>query len=127
MLVATFTSNTRKDKSPQAAVKRSAIWYTPSDGTAVRAELATGPVGAQWIEWTAHKVVTAVTVIAVGDTGAPPDTATTAARQLIVKVTPHGQRGWNSMPDYYICFVRLVRSTPGPWDVSNLQTDPLQP
>lgn len=53
------------------------------------------------------------------DTSAPPDTAAaaTAARQLGVVVTPHGAGGWTSTPNYYICFVRLVRSgsrPPGP-------------
>jgi hypothetical protein len=127
MLVTTFTSNTTKDETPQAAVARSEIWYTPAGAAAVRSGLATGPVGAQWIEWTAHKVVTTVAVTVASDTDAPPDTATTAARQLTVTVTPHGASGWTSAPDYYICFVRLVRSGSGPWQVSSLETDPYTP
>jgi hypothetical protein len=127
MLRTTFTNNTTKDSSPQDAVARSEIWYTPPGAAAVQVGLATGPVGDQWIVWTAHQVVTTVAVSVSQDTDAPPDTATAAARQITVTVIPHGANGWTSTPDYYICFVRLVRSGAGPWEVSSLETDPYTP
>jgi len=124
MIEATFTSNTTKDKTPQDATRRSAIWYTPTAAAQLLAQQPTGPVGAQWLAWTAHKAVTAVAVTPNSDPGAPQDTPTVAYRQYAVQVTPHGAGGWTTPPDLYVCFVTLTRTDPSaPWQVATLQTD----
>lgn len=120
MVTAAFTSSTRTDTRPFDATRRALIWYTPTAVAKVRAEAPTGPVGAEWITWTAHKVTTAVQVGISHDAGAPADTPTGADRQLQVRVTPRGADGWTSAPEVYQCFVTLTRVGAGPWQVADL-------
>lgn len=123
MLDAAFSSDTTADATPFAAVRRSLTWYKPAAAARVLASAPTGPVGAEWITWTAHKATTTVVVQTNTDPGAPADTATSADRQFNVIVTPHGEDGWTTAPDQYQCFVTLTRTSPtGPWQVANLQT-----
>lgn len=123
MLKATFTYNTSTDKTPQAGVVRSAIWYTPTARAKLLAAAPQGSPGAQWITWTEHHATTTVALALAPDAGAPPDTATAAYRQFAVTVTPHGQAGWTGTPDTYACFVTLTRTSPSsPWQVASLET-----
>jgi hypothetical protein len=123
MLKANFTSNTTTDTSPFNAMERGLIWDTPPEAAAVRASAPTGSPGAEWTIWARHQVTTTVSVRLDQDSGAPQDTATTAYRQYAVQVTPHGRDGWTAAPDLYACFVTLVRTGGGPWQVSSLETD----
>lgn len=122
MLEANFTSNTTIDTTPFDATRRALAWYAPAAAAKVLAEAPTGPVGAEWITWTDHKVVTHATVQVNTDPGAPPDTATTADRQFNVLVAPHGADGWSAPTDQYQCFVTLGRAdASSPWQVTDLQ------
>lgn len=116
-----FTSNARTDTGPFDATRRALIWYTPVAAGKVLAAAPTGPVGAEWLTWTAHQVATTVGVSIDHDAGAPPDTAVAADRQLQVSVTPHGAGGYTTRPDVYQCFVTLTRTGGGPWQVAGLE------
>lgn len=122
MLDSTFSYNTNLDKSPQAALERSAVWYTPSAAKKLAAAGPQGSPGKQWTTWSQHHVITTVTVSAAPDSGAPPETSTSAYRQFAVTVTPHGSNGWTAPPELYACFVTLTNTSVG-WQVASLDTD----
>lgn len=121
-ITANWTSNTVVDHGPFDATLRSLVWYTPAAAAKVRASAPTGPPGATWDTWAAHRATTTVAVQLNHDPGAPADTATAAYRQFNVTVTPHGNDGWTSTPENYQVFVTLTRTSPGaPWQVASFE------
>jgi hypothetical protein len=126
--LATYTFHTATQASANPATARSTRWCTPSLKAKMLADLPQGSPGGQWMEWRAHKAVTAVAVRWAPDSGAPPETPTAAYESYGVTVTPRGEHGWTGAPDYYVLWVTLTRSGPkGPWEVANFEVQPWLP
>ena len=118
-ITANWTSNTTTDAGPFVATLRSLIWFAPAAAAKVRSHPPTGPAGAQWSTWAAHRATTTVATVLDPDAGAPPDTPTAAYRSFEVTVTAHGQAGWTAPASHYQCFVTLTRtSASAPWQVA---------
>ncbi len=127
-LRASYTFDTGTQASTNPATVRSTIWCTPSLRARMLAELPHGSPGGQWIDWTAHKAVTAVAVDWAPESGAPPDTTDAAQESYDVTVTPHGEHGWTGEPDYYVWWVTLSRTGPKtPWEVASFEVQPWFP
>jgi hypothetical protein len=115
-------SDTALDSQPETTTQRAARagWFTPAFAKAnLNAGTLPGPPGAQWNSWTAHRAYLRVTGI-LGSDDHPPDTATTAARQVIVTLTPIGRDGWRGAPITQVEAVRL-NLLAGAWRIDDVQ------
>lgn len=105
-----WTYDTTIDTSPYGASVRAAPFLVPSYAAQIKAAPPVAAPGADWNLWSAHRAYTVVSLTAESDSGAPPDTDTTAYRQLGVTITPTGRDGWRGQPQTQTVFVVLNRS-----------------
>ncbi|MEJ8662312.1 hypothetical protein [Streptomyces sp. MS1.AVA.4] len=122
-LTALMTYDTTTDDSRTEASIRTADagWCTAAYGAQLRAATTHAGAGATWASWAQHRAYTTVSLTAADEAGRPADTPTTAYRQWIVAVTPHGRDGWKGPAEQYTAFVELVRAQAGaPWRLNSL-------
>lgn len=111
-VTALLSSNTTIDADANATFWRNRAWLTDAFARQVRdAPPIAGP-GAQWNTWAAHRAVLHVATTVGGDEH-PPDTATTAWRQIIATITPTGPGGWHAAAFTRAVFVALTRTRLG--------------
>ncbi|WP_436774449.1 hypothetical protein [Yinghuangia sp. YIM S09857] len=119
-LTVMFTYDTTTDTTAQDAVLRAQPWLTEAYAAVQREHVSVGPPGAQWTEWTGHQAYT-TPALERGRDQAPPDTATTAYRQWLVRYTPTGRDGWKGNETAVVVFTVLTRpSATEPWRVSDM-------
>lgn len=71
--------------------------------------------------WRLHRATTTVALLQTHDSGAPPDTPTTAYRSFALSVTPHAPDGWTGAPLADVEFLTLARPGPGgAWRISQI-------
>ncbi len=87
------SSDTAVDIDPHDAVQRAAVWLTPAFAAQVKAYPPVAAPGATWNTWSTHRAYVVVTTRLGGDEH-PPDTATTAYRQVLAVLHPIGRDGW---------------------------------
>ena len=121
---ATWTLNTHEDTGWYAGELRASAYMTPSYKAAIRSTPPLGSaLGATWMTWAAHQVVTSVTTSVETDPGGPVDTGTAAYVQVAATVTPVGADGWVGSPQVWVTYLVLTRSTRSrPWQVSSTET-----
>ncbi len=88
------SADTTVDADPHDTVQRAAEWLTPAFAAQVKAYPPVAAPGATWNGWAAHRAYVVVTTRLGGDEH-PPDTATTAYRQVIAVLRPVGRDGWH--------------------------------
>lgn len=116
-LTVMWTIDTRIDVSQHDATVRAAPYLTEKYAAEIKDTPPRAAPGAEWTTWAQHHAYTTVTLKAVRDAGIPPDTATAAYRQWLITSTPHGDSQWTGPPTATAAFVRLARTTGGPWQV----------
>ncbi|AWI31252.1 hypothetical protein [Streptomyces tirandamycinicus] len=122
-LTALMTYDTITDDSRTEASIRTADagWCTPAFAAQLRSATTHAGPGATWTSWTQHRAYTTVALTAADEAGRPADTPTTAYRQWIVAITPHGRDGWKGPAEEYTAFVELTRAQAGAlWRLSSL-------
>lgn len=114
---ALLSCDTRIDADPNATVWRNRVWLTPAFAAQVKnAPPVVGP-GAQWNTWAAHDARLHVATHLGGDER-PPDTATSAYRQVIATLTPEGAHGWHAPATTQVVFVALTHTAAG-WRIAS--------
>lgn len=106
------------DTTRADAARRALPWLTGQLEQATRDYQPHAAPGADWNSWAAHHATLTVRVAPGADDGRPPDTATTAARQELVTITPTAT-GWTGAPVQFVDYVTLTR-TPRGWRISTL-------
>lgn len=89
------SADTFIDHQPQDTAVRAARagWLTPAYGRAQLTASLTAPPGTEWDTWTRHQAYVVVTAKLGGDDH-PPDTATVAARMVLLTEQAIGRDGW---------------------------------
>jgi hypothetical protein len=123
-LTATYRMDTAIDHSPRDAALRA----KPFLSVALANELAQpmpGGGGAEWNTWALHRAYTKVLAITdVTEAGAPPDSATQAARTLQVTYQAVGRDSWRGPKLTSTAFLALERSSKAsPWRLSAVEGD----
>jgi hypothetical protein len=113
-------SDTAVDADPNDTARRAIGWLTPTFAGQVRAYPPIGGPGAQWNTWAAHQAYLDVTTSLAGEDH-PPDTATTAYRQVVAVLRPVGRDGWHGDPVRQVVFASLARID-GRWRLDREQT-----
>jgi len=113
-------SDTDSDADPNATTRRAAAWLTPTLAAQVRAFHSAAAPGARWALWTAHRAYLRVQARLSGDDH-PVDTATGAARAVLVTATPIGRDGWRGPVARFVVVVSLAR-TPAGWRAAAITT-----
>jgi hypothetical protein len=114
--------DTAVDADPNSTAARAAAagWLTPGFASQVRDYPPVAAPGAQWTEWASHRAYVRVTTSLGGDEH-PPDSATTARRQVTAQLTPVGRDGWTGPTKQAISFVTLSLID-GQWRLAGAQT-----
>jgi hypothetical protein len=112
-VIALGSADTTIDTDPNATARRAVTWLDPAFAAQVRAFPPIQAPGAQWAQWASHRAALRVTARLGGDEH-PPDTASTAYRQVLATVTPVGRDGWRGPVQQQVWFVSLTR-TAGRW------------
>jgi hypothetical protein len=110
------TRDTAIDSGPADAYTRAAAYASPALTDAI---LASGPLpkrGAEWVELTAHRGLTRVSVLPFAGE-LPPDQRDVAYRVAVVNVVPVGRDGWHGNPDRRVVACTLHRAGPR-WHVT---------
>lgn len=102
------SSDTTVDADPHDTVARAAVWLTPAFAAQVTAYPPVAAPGATWNGWAAHRAYVVVTTRLGGDEH-PPDTATTAYRQVLVVLHPTGRDAWHSAAVTAVVSVSLAK------------------
>lgn len=116
------STDTAVDRQPQDTAVRAALagWLTPAYADAqLTANVADAP-GAQWDTWTRHRAYVVVTARLSGDDH-PSDTATVAARMVLLTERPVGRDGWRGKPINAVVAV-VVKRVNGVWRIDSDQT-----
>lgn len=86
--------DTTVDRRPNDTARRLAlIWVTPQLRRQVLRVAGESAPGAEWQEWTRRHARATVTVT-LGADDHPPDSPTTAYRQVVATITLRGDAGW---------------------------------
>jgi hypothetical protein len=114
--------DTAVDVDPNDTARRAAAagWLTPAFAQQVRTYRPVAAPGATWSEWAAHRAYVQVTTSLAGDEH-PPDSATTAHRQVAVQLHPVGRDGWTGPAQAAMSFVTLSLLD-GQWRLASAQT-----
>jgi hypothetical protein len=114
--------DTAVDADPNSTAARAAAagWLTPGFASQVRDYPPVAAPGAQWTEWASHRAYVQVATSLGGDQH-PPDSATTARRQVIAQLTPVGRDGWTGPTQTAVSFVTLSLLD-GQWRLAGAQT-----
>ena len=121
-LLAYYGADTVLDTTPADATRRALPWLTGPLADATRTYQPHAAPGAEWDTWAAHRAHLVVVVARGYDDGAPADTATTAHREEVVTLTPHGPGGWTGTPVTWTDFLTLIRPTAsGGWRIATLE------
>ena len=102
------SADTAVDADPHDTVQRAALWLTPAFAAQVRAFPPVAAPGATWNSWAAHRAYVVVTTRLGGDEH-PPDTATTAYRQVLAVLHPVGRDGWHGAAVTAVVSVSLAK------------------
>lgn len=102
------SSDTTVDTDPHDTVARAAVWLTPGFAAQVKAFPPVAAPGAAWNGWAAHRAYVVVTARMGGDEH-PPDTATTAYRQVIAVLHPTGRDAWHGTAVTAVVSVSLAK------------------
>ena len=117
--VALSAADTDLDASPNGTARRASAWLTPAMAATVTSAPAVSAPGAQWDLWASHHAYLTATAVPARDSGAPPDSAAIAYRQVAVTTTAHGRDGWADQPVTHILFLTLnTIGTPSTIDTS---------
>jgi hypothetical protein len=114
------SSDTTRDANPYDTVRRNSLWLTAAFAASVVAFPPVTSAGARWAGWAGHRAYLRVTAVLVSDEH-PADTATTAARQVVERVTPIGRDGWKGSHFTQVAFLTFGRVS-GVWQISSYQT-----
>ncbi len=115
----TYRWDTRIDQAPIDAERRASTWLAPQ--LVAQLQPATAGAGAAWNTLAAHQGWSSTTAV-VDSAPRPPDTATTADRQVNVTQTFHGSGGWTAPAQTHAVLEQLTRAGgSGPWRVSVLK------
>jgi hypothetical protein len=107
-VIALGSADTTIDTDPNATARRAVTWLDPAFAAQVRAFPPIQAPGAQWAQWASHRAALRVSTRLGGDEH-PPDTATTAYRQVLATVAPVGRDGWTGPLLHQVWFVTLTR------------------
>lgn len=111
--------DTRLDRRPNDTALRLALpLLTPQLRQQLQAYTPAAAPGVDWDTWTSHHAHATVAVRLGGDDH-PPDTPTTAWRQVLATVTLRGDPGWSGEVLRVSQFLQLAR-TPQGWRVAQL-------
>lgn len=115
-------ADTAVDAEENQTAVRAALggWLTPAYAGQVRRYPPIAAPGATWNGWVAHRAYLRVTS-RLGADDHPPDTTTTAHRQVLAVVSPIGRDGWHGAAVPVTVFVTLAR-TPAGWLLASTQT-----
>lgn len=117
----TYRWDTHIDTAPVDAERRAAPWLTPA--LVAQLQPATAGAGASWNTLAAHQGWSSTTAV-LDSAPRPPDTATTADRQVNVTQAFHGSSGWSAPAQPQAVLMQLTRSSSaGPWRVSVLKVN----
>lgn len=122
-LTAYYSADTAIDRSPADPQRRALPWTAGQLAAGIAAYRPVAAPGATWNSWAAHRAHTTVTATRAYDDGAPADTASTAYRQFVVTITPHGRDHWTGPPVTHTDFV-LMRRTSSGWRIADLTEKP---
>ena len=115
----TYRWDTGIDQAPIDAERRGAAWLTPA--LVAQLQPATAGAGAVWNALAAHQGWSSTTAV-IDSAPRPPDTASTADRQVNVTETFHGTSGWTQPAQTHAVLVQLTRTGGSdPWRVSVLK------
>lgn len=110
--------DTRVDRRPNDTTRRLALpLLTPAFRAQILAFTSSVAPGAEWDDWTSRHAYATVTTQLGGDDH-PPDTPTTAWRQVIATITLHGDQDWTATQQQ-TQFLQLTRTAQG-WRVAGL-------
>jgi hypothetical protein len=114
--------DTAVDADPNDTARRAAAagWLTPAFAQRVRTYRPVAAPGVTWSDWAAHRAYVQVTTSLAGDEH-PPDSATTAHRQVAVQLNPVGRDGWTGPTQAVMTFV-TVSLLDGQWRLASAQT-----
>jgi hypothetical protein len=95
---------------PQHTAVRAAWagWLTPDFARRVLTAKIVGPAGIEWDTWYRHRAYLAVTARPSGEDH-PPDTATVAARKVVLHEQAVGRDGWRDAPSTVVVVVVLKK------------------
>jgi hypothetical protein len=114
-----FRYDTRVDHRPNDTARRLAMaWLAPAMRRQVLTFTSTTDPGAEWISWTARHAWASVGARPGGDDH-PADLPDAAWRQVLAKITLHGDDGWTAEVRRTV-FLHLARMD-GQWLVTGLQ------
>lgn len=119
-LRAYYGSDTALDVSPVDAARRALPWTTGQLTDATRDYHPVAGPGAVWNGWAAHRAYVTVDPARAYDDGAPADTASTAYREYVLTLTPHGRDRWVGPTVTYTTFLTLTK-TPAGWRIATLE------
>ncbi|HZC72730.1 MAG TPA: hypothetical protein VE442_18675 [Jatrophihabitans sp.] len=104
------SADTAVDDNPQHTALRAAWagWLTPRYAQQIQTAKITSPPGAQWDTWYRHRGYVVVAASLSGDDH-PPDTATAAARKVVLRERPVGRDGWRDDPTTVVVAVVLQK------------------
>lgn len=116
------SADTAVDDDPEHTAVRAALagWLTPRYAHAQVHAAISGPAGAEWSTWTRHRAYVVVTARLSGD-DRPPNTATAAARMVLITARAVGRDGWRSKAETAVVAVVLKR-VDGVWRIDDEQT-----
>jgi hypothetical protein len=115
------SADTAVDSGPQHTAGRAALagWLTPAYANAqLRASIAAAP-GARWDTWARHRAYVVVTAKLSGDDH-PPDTATVAARMVLLTEQAVGRDGGRDKAMTAVVAV-VLKKVNGVWRIDNVQ------
>ncbi|MFY1636172.1 hypothetical protein ACN27F_23340 [Solwaraspora sp. WMMB335] len=115
-----YSYDTLYDATPHNAVLRATRYLTPEAAAVEHSYMPYAAPGARWNAWAAHEAWTSVQVT-VGNEPHPPDTGTTAYRQLIVEGIAHGRDGWTGPGPHVVLFFTLDRDLWTGWLVAEVR------
>jgi len=112
--------DTTLDAGPGDTLRRAAAWLTPGFAAQVRAFAPVAATGASWDRWAAHRAYVVVSTSLAADDH-PPDTPTSAYRQIVAVLHPVGRDGWTGPAQTEVAFVTLA-PVAGQWRLASLRT-----
>jgi hypothetical protein len=116
---AVASSDTAVDPEPEHTALRAALagWMTPRYASYQLHASIVGPPGAMWTTWMRHRAYVVATTRLSGDDH-PPDTATRAARMVLVTERAVGRDGWRGDQQTTVVAVLLERID-GTWRIDS--------
>jgi hypothetical protein len=94
-------------------------WLTPDYARSVLGAQIAGPAGVEWDTWSRHGAYLVVSPQLSGEDH-PPDTATVAARKVVLRERAVGRDGWRDEPMTVVVVV-VLRKVNDVWRIDNDQ------